>query len=328
MSARVGLLLAVVGLLWGGMVGCDGDDEPSTDGGPADVAGDPGAGDTAVGDGEEVDDDATSGDAVDEGDADAEAEVVERLVCDPVPADTEAVAYDLVSEFATFVGQAEVTASDGAVSVTIPDDPEPIVFEGNFVAGSNCFEAEYESIGADICFFDAVGAPAEPETLGANIYAFLTDDHSRPTATILGAMRRGTDRTCSPGGFFELDASDVSLTAGDLPTEVVDAVLAEFLTYLAIFELGEERVTVAVGVDAPQTSSPEAIDLVAGDLELDISTFVAVTIDASELDYDVDLVFTGSVDLATGALSGSVTADVEGESVSGTLSGALTGTRN
>jgi hypothetical protein len=301
-----------------------------------------GTGDTGVADqgdmGGDADADATGGDATGgdvTGDPDGAAdagdltdEPVERTCGRPAARDETAL-YDVLSPLAEFVGEAEVTRAGLDVSVVIPDpdDPEsPTTFEGSFEAGERCVAAEYDGIPANLCFFNADGTPAEPESLGAQIFAFIAGGPTdRPNPALLGGVRRGLDLSCSLAGFFALDTSAL-VESGDLPAEVAPAVRERLLAYVAVFEGASGRVYTAMG-EVPAVELAVEASPATGALEVDLDTALTLTGGGAVHEWEVQIGLVATLELASGTLSGVLTVGITGAEASGTLAGAVTGER-
>lgn len=322
------LALSMAALLALGPACSDDSSSSSGDTGSPDAVGD------AVDGGDDIADAGGDGEIGDVADAtpDADAaDVVEEPVertCGRPPAQDETVVYDVLSPLADFVGSASVTRDGLDVSVVIEDPSEvnPTTFDGAFEAGTRCVAAQYEAIDANLCFFNADGTPAEPESLGAQIFAFIAGGPTdRPNATLLGGVRRELDLSCSLAGFFTLDTSGLTET-GDLPSEVGPAVTAGQLAYLALFEGGNGRLDTAMGA-TPVIEPAIAADFETGDLELEIVAGVVIDVAETATEFDVEIAFTGTIALEDDTLSGTMTVTITGDDASGTLSGAVTGER-
>lgn len=316
------------------LAACD-DDTPASDagngadnGGGADTGGDMGedtggGGDTGgdTGGGSDAGEDPLPLDVTDEPDA------VALPACEPFAPEGGSASYDLVSPLQKFVGVAEISIDGNTVDVVIPvPDEEDTTFTGEFDEGSSCVTAVVDqNLTAEICFYTADGEPSEPGVLGANLYAFIAGaPRVRPTATLLGAAARGADRSCSAGGWYELDASGVSLEEGDLPEAVVAAATTDFLSYVGLFDTGR-GVSSVTGIAEPAENAIDEGNPRAGDIQLEISSFLVV----DEVTYDVELQLDGTVDLETGVMTGNVELFLDdAEGTEGTLSGEFTATRN
>jgi hypothetical protein len=245
----------------------------------------------------------------------------------------ETATYDLASPFAQFVGAAEVTLEGSDVHVIIPDpdDPEnPTTFDGTFSADSHCVAALVDDIAADLCFFNTDGRAAQAETLGALLYGFLSGAPTdEPNAGLIAALRRDVAQSCSPGGFFVLDASQVALADGDLTTEVAEAAMAYYLSYLAVFPLGGDRFSIAMGTE-PVVAAPDSLDSQSGAVTIVLPTGFAMDIGDVEQDFDADIALEATIDAVAGTLSGTVNVTVSGgePEMTGVLTGEITGQRN
>jgi hypothetical protein len=313
------------------LAGCDsGSGAATADGGTGDTTAAAAGGDAAV---DAAD---TASDAAEEPDAEADADAPDAQpdlpprTCGVLTAQDETATYDVFSPLAQFVGDAQVTRNGLDVSVVINDPSEvnPVTFDGAFEAGSRCVAAEYQGTSADLCFFNPDGSPAQPETLGAFLFAYFAGTPSdRPNATLLGAIRRDVDLSCTPAGFFDLEVPPLMVT-GQLTESMANQIRDAVLGYLAVFETGGGRADIVLG--APPVAEPIDTFDIDGSIETLVPLGLVIDVDGNATDFDVDVSLYGTVDLDTGALTLNVGMDASGgdPQVSGRLAGTVTGQRH
>ena len=247
-----------------------------------------------------------------------------RGTCGHLPPQDETALYDLTTPLQKFVGQANVSRAGTSVSVNIIDETDEFV--GDFMEEfGNCVLVDVDTLSADLCFYNADGTPAEDHSLGANLFGFIHGaQHVNPSATLIGAVRQGVDRSCSPGGWYLLELGGDMATTGDLPAEATTYAEAEYLTYLGIFDLGDERVSAVIGVEEPLEEPLRDGDPIGGEIDIRVPTGFAVEIDESDVDFDLDYELVGIADFDAGTITGTITLSIENDTNSGEISASVT----
>lgn len=269
--------------------------------------------------------DETTADAADDATPD---EPEPREVCGILPAQDEtAVLYDIVTPLQKFIGTAELSLEGQTVTVDIIDETDEFVGDFDEEHG-NCILVDVDALSADLCFHNADGTPAADASLGANLYGFIHGaPHTSPSATLIGAVRRGVDRSCSPGGFYTFELEDDLSIDGDLAEEVSSFVQEDFLQYFALFDLGNDKFSAVVSVEEPTEEQLQDGDPIGGDIQIFVPTGFEVEVDADDLSFDLDFELVGTADFDEGTISGTVTLTVDGDSTSGELSASFTASR-
>ncbi len=142
---------------------------------------------------------------------------------------------------------------------------------------------------------------------------------------------RVLDLGCGEGSLLEhliqhkkVIGSGIEQDEGNLPTNVIETAIADFLTYIAVFDQGDSFLSVT-GTAQPNEVAIDEGDPLSGDLQIEIAAFIVI----DEVTYDVDLTIDANVDLDTGELTGTAEIFLDDDAgTEGTLSGPITSTRN
>jgi len=307
---------------------CSSDSNTESDGG-GDVATTDDTSDTSQTDDSQTEDMAPSDESTADSTEDAAPDEPEpREVCGILPAQDEtSVMYDIVTPFQKFVGTAELSLEGQTVTVDIIDETDEFV--GDFdEENGNCILVDVDALSADLCFHNADGTPAADASLGANLYGFIHGaPHTFPTATLIGAVRRGVDRSCSPGGFYTIELGDDLAVEGDLAEEVSTFVQEDFLQYFGLFDLGNDKFSAVVSVEEPTEEQLQDGDPIGGDIQIYVPTGFVVDVADEELSFDLDFELAGTADFDENTISGTITLTIDGDSTAGEISASFTAAR-
>ena len=121
-----------------------------------------------------------------------------------------------------------VLTKEGGTLTILPEGDDPIVMD--FTEDTNCVPAVPPDLPVPVCFFNADLSESDPETLGA---IFNTMQYG---AGFVVGFRRGVDRSCAYGGFYQIETSDITTDPSDAAPEYTEQMLEFSFSYLGIFD--------------------------------------------------------------------------------------------